>query len=283
MATLKSHIDSYLTWREREGLAPKSIKNMRTYLARFDRVVSPHRLSRLTRHDVDRWAQALKPYSPQTRVNEASTLRGFLTWAHREGLAPELVAFIPRYRMPKHVPRTQSRDAINRLRAILPNDRARLIIGLMVHSGLRVGEVARLEVGDVDLTGRQVRVCGKAGHERVVPVPVVVADLLASQIRRVSNGPLIRSQVRPEYGVSAAYLSQLVSGWFTAAGLKSAPGDGISAHALRHTAASAVLDACRDVTIVQRLLGHSRLATTAVYLRVADLGDLRNAVDAAAV
>jgi integrase len=61
-------------------------------------------------------------------------------------------------------------------------------------------------------------------------------------------------------------VSRLVSGWFDAAGLKTAPWDGRSAHALRHTAAGHVLAGCGNVQTVKDFLGHLNLATTTRYL-----------------
>ena len=58
-----------------------------------------------------------------------------------------------------------------------------------------------------------------------------------------------------------------------------AAGDGVSTHAFRHTCASDVLDHSGDLRVVQQMLGHSDLKTTAIYLRVAGLGDVRSAME----
>ena len=63
------------------------------------------------------------------------------------------------------------------------------------------------------------------------------------------------------------------------AGVKRGNYDGVSGHALRHTAASDVLDRCGDLRQVQQMLGHSSLATTAIYLRRADAGQIRAAME----
>jgi site-specific recombinase XerD len=69
-----------------------------------------------------------------------------------------------------------------------------------------------------------------------------------------------------------------VQQWMVDAGLKRRPRDGVSAHSLRHTCASDVLDACHDLRVVQQMLGHQHLATTAIYLRRADLSQMRDAM-----
>jgi site-specific recombinase XerC len=70
----------------------------------------------------------------------------------------------------------------------------------------------------------------------------------------------------------------MVAEWMRAAGVKRRPYDGNSAHALRHTAASDVLEVSGDLRAVQAMLGHSQLQTTSIYLRRAELGRLRDAM-----
>jgi site-specific recombinase XerC len=78
---------------------------------------------------------------------------------------------------------------------------------------------------------------------------------------------------------TAATLSRQVSTWMDAAGLKAGPHDGVSAHALRHTAASNAYDRCGNVRTVQELLGHANIATTDRYLRRANLAAQRAALE----
>lgn len=73
-------------------------------------------------------------------------------------------------------------------------------------------------------------------------------------------------------------LSALLTKLMVDAGIKGAGRDGISAHALRHTAASDALDRCHDVRTIQAMLGHSSLATTQIYLRRANLDQMREAM-----
>jgi site-specific recombinase XerD len=86
---------------------------------------------------------------------------------------------------------------------------------------------------------------------------------------------------RPSTGrrVRPSWLSKELSKWWLEAGIKKRAGDGIAAHSLRHTAASDTLDKCNDLTVVQRMLGHSNIATTSRYLRVASLDKMRDAME----
>jgi integrase len=79
-------------------------------------------------------------------------------------------------------------------------------------------------------------------------------------------------------GANAAKISRWVSRWMDRAGLKDGAKDGVSAHALRHTAASNLLEHCGDVRLVQAFLGHVSLVTTSRYLRRVDVEKMRAAL-----
>jgi site-specific recombinase XerD len=143
----------------------------------------------------------------------------------------------------------------------------------MVQEGMRCCEVARLEVGDINLRDDVVLVRGKGRRERVLPLSPqtkqAVRDYLAGW--PASAGPLIRSYNHPRRGITAAYVSLLVTGWLRAAGIDA------SAHALRHTAATDMLLCGAHVRDVQAALGHAQLSTTERYLPWL-VNDLREAM-----
>lgn len=93
-----------------------------------------------------------------------------------------------------------------------------------------------------------------------------------------SFGPLVRSYRDPSKSLGADTLSGMVAEWMRAAGVKRRSRDGVSAHCFRHTAASDVLDNCNDLRVVQQMLGHQHLTTTAIYLRRASMGKMREAM-----
>lgn len=134
---------------------------------------------------------------------------------------------------------------------------------------------------DYDPAAATIEVTGKGLHERVVPVPGEVAAVLDRYLSTVGvmSGPLIRSSRIPSRGLSAETISTYVSRWMADAGVKVGRWDGRSAHALRHTAASDVLDVCGDLRVVQAMLGHEHLSSTSIYLRRAKLDQLRAAME----
>ena len=163
--------------------------------------------------------------------------------------------------------------SIARLRLVLPDQRAELIVALMFHMGLRCVEVSRLRAMDYDPAAAVMVVTGKFSDQRKLPVPAPVVAALAGWGRGGGSG---RDTL---VGISANTISKLVSAWMGAAGLKAGAYDGVSAHALRHTMASNMLDRCGNVHTVQGALGHQSLATTERYLRSPDLDAMRAAMD----
>jgi integrase/recombinase XerC len=143
--------------------------------------------------------------------------------------------------------------------------------------------VSAADRDDYDRVRQTITVTGKGGHQRTLPVPVEVATALDVYLAGAGRraGPLIvpdpQGKLSADGRVSPARVSELVSSIMEAAGVHR-PGDGRTAHALRHTAASDVLDVCHDLRLVGQMLGHQSLQSTQIYLRRADLGAMRLAM-----
>jgi site-specific recombinase XerC len=192
-----------------------------------------------------------------------STVKVFCRWCLEwELLERDPCRSAGRVREPRLEPRALSSAQMARLRLVLPDLEARVIVELMAWQGLRCVEVSRLAVEDWDRRRGRIIVRGKGDDERPVEVGDRVAVLLAQHVGQRTSGPII--------GWQPSRLSRRVRGWLEAAGLKSGPYDGVSAHALRHTAASDLYEACQDPKAVQRFLGHRNVATTDRYLRSGD-------------
>ena len=149
--------------------------------------------------------------------------------------------------------------------------RHRLALSLAGDCGLRVAELTSVRLGDVDHTAGTLHVIGKGQKPRVVPLAMRTARLLPV-FRRLSWNPHLVERV-----------PRTVERWVHAAadraGVVLPPGNCV--HTLRHTYATRMVRAGVRLDVVQRLLGHARLATTARYLH-SSLDDLRDAVDSVA-
>ena len=274
---LADAVSAYIADRHGRGeIGPNTARQVRWRLAGLCDAHPGLDLAGLDREAVAAWQHTIGGQRPASRRAYQSTLRTFCAWAlDNELIDANPTARLARIREPRHVPRALSAGQMARLLMVLPDDRARLIVLLMRQCGLRCIEVARLAVADYDPSAPEIRVVGKADNERVVPV----LDDLAVMLDRQSAGRHPRALI---VGIGAQRISRLVSEWMDEAGIKVESRDGVSAHALRHTAASNLLDACGNVRTVQAFLGHASLATTERYLRRADLRQMRAAMASSA-
>ena len=209
---------------------------------------------------------------PSTKRVRLSDIRTFYRWAHNAGymrVDPTIGVRIPR--PARSEIREINRAKLVALGLVLPDARSRVVIALMLNEGLRIGEVARLEDGDIDRARKTIHIVGKGGHERILPITQDTLGWLTVYINergRRGSGPLIAQKRDPHQPMKPGYLGKLVVDWLKAAGIKQAAHDGMSAHAFRHTRAGTLLDLGADPRIVQEVLGHQSLGTTWTYTRL---------------
>ena len=145
----------------------------------------------------------------------------------------------------------------------------------MRREGLRVIEVANLQVADIDTVDHSMVVRGKGGHERALPIVDDVWGALQSYLsaRGIFAGHLLQSYqqsyANPNDGLTAKYVARSVGNIFRRGGV---PGSG---HALRHSFATELLGRGANLRDVQVALGHVSISTTQVYIGWTAIGDLR--------
>ena len=217
-----------------------------------------------------------------TIARRAAAARGFTAWAARAGLLDSDVG--ARLRSPstgRHLPRILDEDAVARLLAVAGekaagDDPAALrdhaALELLYGTGMRIGELVGLDLGDLDRGRRTVRVLGKGAKERVVPYGVPAAralDRWIGQGRPALVGDATRAAADALFlGVRGGRLDQrtlraALHRLTAQAGVPDLP-----PHGLRHSAATHVLAGGADLRSVQELLGHSSLSTTQRYTHV---------------
>lgn len=208
---------------------------------------------------------------------EFAALRSFYRFlCERKGLAtnPLLQVQLPKpeKRLPVFLTTTQIDALLRAPLAAEPEKQApawmpwrdAAILELFYSSGLRLAELAALDVRDIDTFNETVRVLGKGSKERVVPVgePALQAIQEYRQRARVASGPLFLSKLRKRLGAASIWV--LVKKYLRLAGIP-VPA---SPHKLRHSFATHLLDAGADLRSVQSLLGHASLSTTQIYTHV---------------
>jgi integrase/recombinase XerD len=216
------------------------------------------------------------PYRASSVVRALSSIRAFHRFLLREGeTASDPTAAVVRPRLPRRLPKPLSvPDVTSLLARPDPNTaqglRDRAVLETLYGAGLRVSELVGLDVDDVDLEEGSVRVLGKGGKERDVPIGRYARDAIAAYLTRV------RPQIASRRSRSALFLN-LRGGRLTRQGCtlvleRHAASAGlakrVSPHVLRHSFATHLLEGGADVRVVQELLGHASVATTQVYTLV---------------
>lgn len=225
------------------------------------------------------WRVSEKGLSKTTLARKSASIRAFTAWLYKNGNLdsdPGLKLRSPK--ASRTLPKVVSREAMSGIFEKLepsatPDNPAAiqdlLMVELLYGSGIRVSELVGLNLEDIDYGRKILRVTGKGNKQRMVPFSDPAGDALATWIRvgrpqfenEVSQSALLinsrgkRVGVRQVYALVASLLSDTAVG-------QAGP------HALRHSAATHLLDGGADLRAVQELLGHSSLATTQIYTHV---------------
>lgn len=271
-------LEEYVTERlTREELGVSSADMIEAVLRQWLRHVDRRSPNEWSSEEVVSWIDQRdrggRPLAPATRKSRLTKLRPFVQWLVKKGEIERDITQGLRVRLAKSTnPRDLDGSEVERLLVACPDARAILIVILMVQMGLRCGDVARIRVEDVDLRRRTLHVRAKGGSGEPthwIPIPDEAWHLLDPWVRHLGrpDGPVVESQHFAGGGISPQHISKLVGRWVRAAGLKSFPHDGLSAHALRHTCAQQMLDGGADLRDVQFALGHATIRSTEIYAR----------------
>jgi integrase/recombinase XerD len=220
--------------------------------------------------------------STSTICNALSTIRSFCKWSMRRGYRsddPTVSLDWPRKQRP--LPRPYSRNEIATVLAALdlrPADdgwitqRNRRAVLLMLCAGLRLSEAAALQWRDVDLAQQTLTVRdGKGGKQRCIPLhPQLRAELDTVPDDERTSDQAVAGQ-RDGRCLCYKALSHVFDRWLRKRGVH------VTAHRLRHTFATELLRHGANIRYIQRLLGHSDLKTTEIYLGIYD-NELHDAV-----
>lgn len=192
------------------------------------------------------------------------------------------MAHFPRVKAPRRkLPRVLSEREVARLLEAPEADtvlglRDRTLLQLLYGTGIRASEAAGLREGDVDLEEQIVRVCGKGGHERTVPLNATVAAALrayrAARGAALPAAPFFASRRRRAMTRGGVYERVRTAARRARLPLR------VSPHRLRHTFATHLVRAGVGLVTIRDLLGHRQIASTQLYLHVT-AHDLREAAE----
>lgn len=280
-------LDGFMSYLSAErGYSAHTIKAYSSDLRELSTFLSEQRMTlaeNISLEDLRQWLyrSAQSGLSKTTLARRTASARSFTAWMRRQGITEgDAGARLKTPKTDQSLPRVLSEPQLQQVFDTLILHAAEgepvalrdlALIELLYASGIRVSELVGLSLGDVDLDRRTVRVLGKGAKERVVPFGAPAATALSDYLVRArpvlvegklpqssffvgARGGLLNS--RSVYGLVASLLEPL-------------GGSGPAGpHALRHTAATHLLDGGADLRIVQEMLGHASMGTTQIYTHV---------------
>ena len=179
---------------------------------------------------------------------------------------------------PRRVPIVLSPEEVARLLTAAPGVKYRAALGVAYGAGLRVSEVVALKVTDIDRERMLLRVeQGKGQKDRFVMLSPQLLELLRDWRQVAQPRGWLFPGLDPVNPMSARQLCRAVSAAARAAGIAKR----VSPHTLRHSFATHLLEQNVDIRVIQVLLGHAKLETTALYTRVAvnTIGDVTSPLE----
>ena len=219
--------------------------------------------------------------APSTTARKLASLRGlydFLVRTDRVAQNPANLVASPKRgsKLPRVLSSEQVVALLERIPARTPlEQRDRALLELAYSCGLRCEEIVNLDTDSVDFESEQLRVTGKGGKQRLLPIGEPAQRALERYL--AAGRPKIESQPEPALFISVrgrrlspSDVTRRLDRWVKEAAIAG----GVSPHSLRHSFATHLLEGGADLRTIQELLGHSSISTTQIYTRV-DPGRLR--------
>ena len=216
------------------------------------------------------------PYRATSVARTLSAVRSFHRFLVRDGVTDrDPAAQVAQPRLPRSLPRPLPVEDVRRLLEAPDGGsttgvRDRAILELLYGSGLRISELTGMDVDDLDLEEGSLRVLGKGGKEREVPLGSFGREAVGAYLTRgrpalataASRGALFLNARGGR--LSRQSCARLLSRYVRLAGIDRR----VTLHTLRHSFATHLLEGGADVRVVQELLGHASVATTQIYTLV---------------
>ncbi len=264
-----------------KGLAKNSVdaysRDLRKYLLFMrDRGIDEPHLVR--KEDITSFLseERSRGFSPGTLARYVSSIRGFHKFMLREGFSTNFpVSSLKTPKTPRLLPRVLNQEEARKLLdQPIPRDpkglRDKAILETLYATGMRISELISLNLDDLDLKENEIRVIGKGGKERVIPVGRAaersLEDYIALGRPQFLRGGFSKALFLNQRGgrLSRSGAWRILKGYAQRVAL----GEKMSPHTLRHSFATHLLENGADLLHIQEMLGHSSIRTTQVYTHV---------------
>jgi len=211
-----------------------------------------------------------KNYHPRSIGRKIACLKSFFGFLVRKGYAktnPTLLILSPK--MPERLPVFLTIEEVERILNAANNKsqtglRDRAIMELLYSTGIRVGELVSLRMEDINITDETIKVKGKGGKERVVPVGSYALNHLFEYFEKRDSRAGYVFLNKKNQRLTTRSVERMVKKYAKIAGINKK----ITPHIFRHSFATHMLDRGADLRTVQEMLGHSDITTTQTYTHI---------------
>jgi site-specific recombinase XerD len=266
-----SEIERFVNWTRRRSPQARTWKDYGYDLRFFVQVVGDRPLKEITFRDIDRFIaiQSEKGFKASTinrRLASVISLYGFLA-PEDEDLVCPVYQRRHHLRQAQRLPRPVDEESLKRFFAVIENARDRAMFTLMLRCGLRISEVANLQLADLYLDEEYPRLVarGKGSKERGVYLSRQAETALREYL---AERPSVKSEFvflsYLEDGLSTTSIHKRLSKYREVANAQ------ITAHRLRHSFANDMLNADAPITSIQKLMGHRWIESTQTYVMAND-------------
>jgi len=281
---LREEIAAYiLTCSAARRLSPHSVRCYASDLKQFSALIGNDL------RDRDTFQAAIKKivenprYAVRTMKRKLTSIKGFLQSLGGDFADEVFKPFRLKVRTPKRLPKAIPKDELSMLLKQARGEGQEityLALLVLTSTGLRIAETCSIMLGDINLSRGEIKVFGKGSKERIVMItnPSTLGALRENVVARIGPEGLKAPLFKNDRGdvLTPQWFRILLHRLAKSAGLRRR----ITPHMLRHSAATMLIEAGIDIRIVQRLLGHSNIATTEIYTHVTD-NTLRRALEGA--
>lgn len=255
-----------------KGLSKNTVQAYRRDIASFIDFVELDDINLITRLHISSYIMDLRELgiAPSSMSRKISALKSFFKWAcANEYLSNNPISSIEPAKLPKHLPKVLSSNDIEMIMHADLSLLERTILEMLYSCGLRVSELCKLKLCDINMQSQNIICYGKGAKERIVPFGDYAKQILLSYLKD-------REIVVNSSDINTDYLLVNENGrmmtrqdiYRIVHKLGAIINKDISPHTLRHTFATHLLENGADLRVVQELLGHSDVATTQLYTHI---------------
>ncbi|MFP3256231.1 MAG: tyrosine-type recombinase/integrase [Candidatus Nanopusillus acidilobi] len=257
-------IEEYKVWLEIQGKAKNTIKTYSSITKKFleflinNGIIITDTKSISSSLDKNIILKFLAELKVKKKLDSNSlrlyvrAISSFLKFLDNENLAKQIKAPKVDKRLPKFI----TYDELNRLLESAENYRDKLIIKFLFYTGVRVSELIKIKKNDIIFEEGFVKVYGKGGKERIVPIPKELLNELKDYINKINTENI--------FPLSSRQVERIIKNTAKKAGISKK----VTPHVLRHSLATTLLSKGVDIRYIQEILGHSSLNITQIYTHV---------------